>query len=96
MDPLLGPEEREERVGEGARELKEQGQTMQEFFAEYQMTPAEAKAVGKHVSQQRSAANYFNRQASLLMLYFPIAVSPSSLLRFRHICQFEASCVLRK
>lgn len=73
MDPLLGPEEREERVGEGARELKEQGQTMQEFFAEYQMTPAEAKAVGKHVSQQRSAANYFNRQASLLMLYFPIA-----------------------
>ncbi|KIR31250.1 hypothetical protein I352_06344 [Cryptococcus deuterogattii MMRL2647] len=73
MDPLLAPEGREEEVGEDGRELKEQGQTIQEFFAEYQMTPAEAKAVGKHVSQQRSAANYFNRQASLLMLYFPIA-----------------------
>ncbi|KAE8540778.1 hypothetical protein D1P53_003142 [Cryptococcus gattii VGV] len=73
MDPLLGPEGREEGFGEDGRGLKEQGQTMQEFFAEYQMTPAEAKAVGKHVSQQRSAANYFNRQASLLMLYFPIA-----------------------
>lgn len=54
-------------------------QTLQEFFAQYQLTgeELEAEAARQVGAQHRdrphtSAAHYFNRQASLLMLYFPI------------------------
>lgn len=62
---------------EGEEPPEEQRQTLKEFFAEHQMSAAELGAVGKNGGgcQQRSATSYFNRQASLLMLYFPFAVS---------------------
>lgn len=68
-------EEKEEVGKEDEGPEKQQGQTLKEFFAEHRVSAAELGAVGKCNGQQRSAASYFNRQASLLMLYFPIAVS---------------------
>lgn len=76
-------EEEEEEVGKEDEEPEEQqGQTLKEFFAEHRVSAAELGAVGKCNGQQRSAASYFNRQASLLMLYFPIAVSVFSFFLF--------------
>ena len=54
------------------------GQTLQEFFAQHQTPIDELEARARHhgdndMSPQDSAASYFNRQASLLMLYFPLA-----------------------
>ena len=54
------------------------GQTLQEFFAQHQTPIDELEARARHhgdndISPQDSAASYFNRQASLLMLYFPLA-----------------------
>jgi hypothetical protein len=46
-------------------------QSLAEFFQQYQITPEQASEGAQPVS----AAQYFNRQASLLMLYFPLAVS---------------------
>jgi hypothetical protein len=46
--------------------LEGEGETMKDFFKHSQ--------VQNDVSQQVSASAYFNRQASLLMLYFPLAV----------------------
>jgi hypothetical protein len=52
-------------------------QALTEFFREYQADDFELRA-GETVRQsslpQVSASTYFNRQASLLMLYFPLAV----------------------
>lgn len=79
--------EEEEEVGkedEGPEE--QQGQTLKEFFAEHRVSAAELGAVGKCNGQQRSAASYFNRQASLLMLYFPIAVSFFSFFSWTFCC----------
>ena len=54
-------------------------QTLQEFFQQYTQPGTEDRAGGLLIDgkggMQTSAATYFNRQASLLMLYFPIAVS---------------------
>lgn len=60
------------------------GQTMKEFFdndhaatrAEGHLSQAERGGTsGNAAAPQMSATAYFNRQASLLMLYFPLAVS---------------------
>jgi hypothetical protein len=55
-------------------------QTMQEFFAQYQLTSVEIEeervrrlAHQQQQREQQSASSYFNRQASLLMLYIPLA-----------------------
>ncbi|WRT65521.1 uncharacterized protein IL334_002466 [Kwoniella shivajii] len=67
-----------------AEDRRPSGQTLKEFFQEYQVTgtggeePPEGRAIGsgsgfKGVQPQISASAYFNRQASLLMLYFPLA-----------------------
>ncbi len=57
-----------------------QQQTLQQFFAQYQLTPDEIDVERRRNDKTRevnhkeqSASSYFNRQASLLMLYFPIA-----------------------
>jgi hypothetical protein len=61
------------------------GQSLTEFFQEHQASGLGAREEGRgHGTEtngkvQVSAATYFNRQASLLMLYFPLAVSCSSL-----------------
>lgn len=62
------------------------GQTMKEFFSDDAVAsrPAglESRAERGTTSNgppQMSATAYFNRQASLLMLYFPLAVSTSTL-----------------
>ncbi|WWC60116.1 uncharacterized protein I303_102680 [Kwoniella dejecticola CBS 10117] len=57
------------------------GQTLKEFFQEYQVPGLEdipenrgrGSATGSKGIPQISASAYFNRQASLLMLYFPLA-----------------------
>ncbi|WVR03983.1 hypothetical protein IAU60_000982 [Kwoniella sp. DSM 27419] len=55
------------------------GQTLKEFFQEYQVggedvgTRERGSASESRGQPQMSAAAYFNRQASLLMLYFPLA-----------------------
>ncbi|KAK8861433.1 hypothetical protein IAR55_002252 [Kwoniella newhampshirensis] len=58
------------------------GQTLKEFFQEYQVpgpdegrvpTGGRGSGSNEHKPPQLSAAAYFNRQASLLMLYFPLA-----------------------
>jgi hypothetical protein len=57
------------------------GQTLQEFFAQHQTPIDELEARARQhgdndtspLGPQDSAASYFNRQASLLMLYFPLA-----------------------
>jgi hypothetical protein len=53
---------------------------MQEFFAQYQLTSVEIEeerqrrqAEHQQQQEQQSASTYFNRQASLLMLYIPLA-----------------------
>ncbi|WVQ79035.1 hypothetical protein IAT38_001127 [Cryptococcus sp. DSM 104549] len=80
-----GPRESEEAItldledGEDGEDGDREGQTMKEFFQEFQV-PAGADdsrhctgSGGHQQKPQRSAASYFNRQASLLMLYFPLA-----------------------
>ncbi|RSH94508.1 hypothetical protein EHS25_004311 [Saitozyma podzolica] len=62
---------------------KPSGQTLTEFFQEYQtedFDPETSRTGGRSSVPQISAAAYFNRQASLLMLYFPLAerMEPSS------------------
>ncbi|UOH85014.1 hypothetical protein LQV05_001830 [Cryptococcus neoformans] len=69
----LEKEDEEEAGKEDEKPEEQQGQTLKEFFAEHRVSAAELGAVGKCNGQQRSAASYLNRQASLLMLYFPIA-----------------------
>ncbi|WVQ73830.1 hypothetical protein IAR50_003411 [Cryptococcus sp. DSM 104548] len=81
-------------------EIVEDGQTMQEFFADNQALGLEEGRLGSLSAPggQRSAASYFNRQASLLMLYFPIAymlVFSASLYRLIYnMVKGEASPVL--
>ena len=58
----------------------EPGQTLAEFFQEYNQEGFDGKEAEKGIAwgngqPQMSASAYFNRQASLLMLYFPLAVS---------------------
>ncbi|WVF66890.1 hypothetical protein IAT40_001633 [Kwoniella sp. CBS 6097] len=67
----------QEGRGEGRRAS---GQTLKEFFQEYQVTGLDeiqgrerGSASASKGGLQMSAAAYFNRQASLLMLYFPLA-----------------------
>lgn len=64
----------------GPEERRPSGQSLKEFFQENQATHLDddgrgpgSGTNGKGV--QMSATAYFNRQASLLMLYFPLAVS---------------------
>ena len=51
---------------------RQNSQSLAAFFQEYQITTHERQAASG--PQPVSAAQYFNRQASLLMLYFPLAV----------------------
>lgn len=80
----LGLESDEEEAGEGVPGSKgfKRRQTLEEFFAENQASIGEleerARRAQRHnggdgLEMQQSAASYFNKQASLLMLYFPIA-----------------------
>ncbi|WVQ94498.1 hypothetical protein IAU59_001577 [Kwoniella sp. CBS 9459] len=78
-----------EDAGEGDDEFDQEGQggprrasgqTLKEFFQEYQVTGLDELQGRERGSgsasrglPQMSAAAYFNRQASLLMLYFPLA-----------------------
>ncbi|ODN80744.1 hypothetical protein L202_02901 [Cryptococcus amylolentus CBS 6039] len=81
-------------------EIVEKEQTMEEFFAETQAPRLDEGRSGSFsgAGGQRSAASYFNRQASLLMLYFPIAymfVFSASLYRLIYnMVKGEASPVL--
>ncbi|ODO06313.1 hypothetical protein L198_01545 [Cryptococcus wingfieldii CBS 7118] len=81
-------------------EIVEKEQTMEEFFAETQAPRLDEGRPGSFsgAGGQRSAASYFNRQASLLMLYFPIAymfVFSASLYRLIYnMVKGEASPVL--
>lgn len=63
-------------LSDGAREFENpqetKDQTMAEFFQEHQVGNG---TISEHDGPQMSATEYFNRQASLLMLYFPLAVS---------------------
>jgi len=69
------------------RERRTSGQTLKEFFQEHQAPGLGAEENGRGFGTDTngkvvlSAATYFNRQASLLMLYFPLAVSWSSQCR---------------
>ncbi|WWC68808.1 uncharacterized protein I206_102743 [Kwoniella pini CBS 10737] len=71
----------EEEAGGGIdNDRRPSGQTLKEFFQEYQVGGTEdipenrgRGSAGSKGGQQLSASAYFNRQASLLMLYFPLA-----------------------
>lgn len=57
---------------------EENGQTLHEFFAQNQPPSDELEQSARRDNEidldpRNSAASYFNRQASLLMLYFPLA-----------------------
>nr|XP_031863082.1 uncharacterized protein CI109_001560 [Kwoniella shandongensis]KAA5530154.1 hypothetical protein CI109_001560 [Kwoniella shandongensis] len=84
----LGPQIDIEDVdddGDSTQERRPSGQTLKEFFQEYQVTGGEdgqfttgggrGSGSNGHKLPQMSASAYFNRQASLLMLYFPLASS---------------------
>lgn len=79
----LGPEVVGDLVkdDEGESDTTPNGQTMKEFFSDDVVSRpagAESRAERGTTSNnppQMSATAYFNRQASLLMLYFPLAVS---------------------
>jgi hypothetical protein len=70
--------------GEGVGTRKTDEQTMKDFFKEFQVeSPGEGGEGGIGGSEGKlgmpiSATAYFNRQASLLMLYFPLAVSSAN------------------
>ena len=62
------------------QERRSSGQTLKEFFQENQAPDLNIDARGSGTGTngkgvQLSATAYFNRQASILMLYFPLAVS---------------------
>lgn len=60
---------------------RQNSQSLAAFFQEYQISTDERQDQRRGSGPQpMSATQYFNRQASLLMLYFPIAVRFSSLL----------------
>ena len=70
------PEETEEEE----EEEEDGSQTLTEFFKENQVIDGQASRLQGSFSASEgdmevSAATYLNRQASLLMLWFPIAVS---------------------
>ncbi|WWD08846.1 hypothetical protein V865_006960 [Kwoniella europaea PYCC6329] len=71
-------------LGQNGEDRRPSGQTLKEFFQEYQVgglddiqenrgrgSASGSKSGG--IGQPMSASAYFNRQASLLMLYFPLA-----------------------
>lgn len=68
-------------------ERRDTGQTLTEFFKENQAVTGETSRANDNSnsdgSQEMSASNYLNRQASLLMLWFPLAVSCLSMDRKR-------------
>lgn len=71
---------------------KPSGQTLTEFFQEYRTEdsdPETSRTGGRSSVPQISAAAYFNRQASLLMLYFPLAVSSLPPLVVPVLCTAE-------
>jgi hypothetical protein len=72
FDSVERIESEDEDYGEGKND-----QTMAEFFQENAADPGGGDQAGQDGVQPMSAAAYFNRQASLLMLYFPLAVSVS-------------------
>lgn len=72
-------EDKEDLNVKNPEERRASGQTLQEFFQDYPVAQEdEARGELGKGGIQMSASTYFNRQASLLMLYFPIAVSFSS------------------
>lgn len=81
FESQVGFAEDEGDYQDGKREKEDQ--TMAEFFQEYQVSSgagqAELGSASNGGAPQMSAAAYFNRQASLLMLYFPLAVSDNYL-----------------
>ncbi|WWC87696.1 uncharacterized protein L201_002588 [Kwoniella dendrophila CBS 6074] len=87
--PMVAPERRRSSLiafdnGNLGEDRRPSGQTLKEFFQEYQVTGLDdipenssrnrGSATGSRSGiPQMSASAYFNRQASLLMLYFPLA-----------------------
>ncbi|ORY25814.1 hypothetical protein BCR39DRAFT_470972 [Naematelia encephala] len=80
----LAPVFSEERTGatgaRAGRRRRPSGQTLKEFFQENQIASLDGREQRTSASHgngtggmQMSATAYFNRQASLLMLYFPLA-----------------------
>jgi hypothetical protein len=79
-DPIRKSSESGEDTSQSASldDDQENEQTLQEFFAQHHTPIDELEARAKQnemddLGPQDSAASYFNRQASLLMLYFPLA-----------------------
>jgi hypothetical protein len=74
------PSEHSDRSGQqedGSKDEDEgeepMGNTLRDFFQANQATGNEQHTAGSDIRDEESAAAYFNRQASLLMLYFPLA-----------------------